>query len=222
MTSLTTKKKSEKKLQIDMIWNPNKDGVSDWIEREKWEGTCLDWGTNGTARHGIYFGDKRYKWDVKRGKHRKVIALRMIGFSDDVLYGANRPIRSDIKKHYMEKGCVVCGSNSDLVTDHKNDSYNDQRVLNTKTQTIDDFQCLCNHCNLQKRQIAKKTKETGKRIGATKIPQLYVFGIDFIEGDDTYDETAINPMKGTYWHDPIAFMNFLMNYSKSSNSENLS
>ena len=46
-------------------------------------------------------------------------------------------------------------------------------------QIKEDFQCLCNHCNLLKRQIARKTMETGKRYGATNIPSISVFGIDF-------------------------------------------
>jgi hypothetical protein len=103
-------------------------------------------------------------------------------------------------------GCVVCGSRSDLVTDHKNDLYNDLRVLDRKTQTIEDFQCLCNHCNLQKRQVSKVTKETGKRIGATTIPSLAIFGVDFVEGDENIDESDVNAMVGTYWYDPVEFM----------------
>ena len=67
----------------------------------------------------------------------------------------NRQIRRDIIEYYRKISCVICGSNTDLVCDHKNDLYNDMRVLNTKTQRLDDFQSLCNHCNLQKRQICK-------------------------------------------------------------------
>jgi hypothetical protein len=59
---------------------------------------------------------------------------------------------------------------------------------------------------LQKRQISKKTKEIGKRIGATTIPSLAIFGVDFIEGNETFDETNINAMVGTYWYDPVEFM----------------
>ena len=123
--------------------------------------------------------------------------------------GQYRPIRDDIRKYHKSTGCIVCGSLSDLIIDHKNDLYNDLRVLNIKTQKIDDFQCLCNHCNLQKRQIAKKTFETGRRYGATKIPQLAIFGVDFIEGDETYDKDDINAMVGTYWYDPIKFLEHL-------------
>lgn len=78
--------------------------------------------------------------------------------------------------------------------------------MNIKTQKIDDFQSLCNQCNLMKRQINKYTKEKGKRYGATNIPSLKVFNIDFIEGDEKYDINDVKALKGTYWYDPVAFM----------------
>jgi len=198
-------KLTKKQLEVDALFQPDIIGSSRWVSREEIAGNkMLDWGRNGAARHGIYFGDRRYDWE-KEGKG-SITALRTLRFSDNVLYGANRPIRSDIHAHHKKIGCVVCGSHSDLVTDHKNDLYNDPRVLDAKTQTIDDFQCLCNHCNLQKRQISKVTKEIGKRIGATAIPSLSIFGVDFVEGDETFDETDINTMIGTFWYDPVEFM----------------
>ena len=51
--------------------------------------------------------------------------------------------------------------------------------------------------------------KTGKRYGATNIPHLSVFGIDFIEGDETFDKDNINAMVGTYWHDPVKFMEYI-------------
>ncbi len=121
----------------------------------------------------------------------------------------NRPIRKDIGEYYKKQPCVSCGSKSDLVCDHKNDLYNDPRVLNSKTQTLDDFQSLCNHCNLQKRQIMKNTLKTNKRYGATNIPMLKPFNIDFTDGDETFDKNDIDAMKGTYWYDPIDFMEYI-------------
>jgi hypothetical protein len=198
-------KLSKKQMEVERLFSPDIDGKSRWVSRKEIsENEILDWGKNGAARHGVYFGDKRYIWE-KEGKGM-IKALRTVGFSDNELYGASRPIRPDIEKHHKAMGCVVCGSRSDLVTDHKNDLYNDLRVLDAKTQTIDDFQCLCNHCNLQKRQISKKTKEIGKRIGATTIPSLAIFGIDFVEGDESIDESDVNAMVGTYWYDPVEFM----------------
>ena len=204
MPSLT-----KKQVLVDTIFQPNLEGVSEWVSRETISGTPLDWGKNGAARHGIYFADSRYIWE-KQGKS-KITALRTNGFSDDFLYGASRPIRKDIHDYHKSRACVVCGSKSDLVTDHKNDLYNDPRVLDKDTQTIDDFQCLCNHCNLQKRQVSKKTLQQGKRIGATSIPSLAIFGVDFTEGDETFNPQDIYAMKGTYWYDPVEFMKQLKN-----------
>ena len=59
----------------------------------------------------------------------------------------------------------------------------------------------------------KKTKQTGKR-GATTIPSLAIFGVDFVEGDETFDETNIVAMVGTYWYDPVDFMKKLIKINK--------
>ena len=71
-----------------------------------------------------------------------VFELENINFIKMDVEGASRPIRPDIHKCHKEMGCVVCGSHSDLVTDHKDDTYSNNRVLDASTQTIDDFQCL--------------------------------------------------------------------------------
>lgn len=202
-------KKTKKEILVDKVFKPNLQGFSEWIEREIWEKTDLNWGRNGNGRGGIYFSDKRYIWDVRRGKHSKITHLRTMGLKNDSLYGASRPIRRDIEAYHKAFGCVACGTKTDLVTDHKNDLYNDLRVLNTKTQTIDDFQCLCRRCNLLKRQTTKETKKSGKRYRATMIPCLRPYGIDFIEGNETFDEMDINAMVGTYWYDVIAFHEYL-------------
>tara|TARA_B110000305_G_scaffold240765_1_gene312397 strand:- start:317 stop:976 length:660 start_codon:yes stop_codon:yes gene_type:complete len=219
MSSLTpvespvcSQKKSNEKL-VDELFDPNKEGVSEFIKREDIEKSQLNFSRNGNGRNGIYFGVKKYNWEAERNKN-KVIALRTIGFNNDKRIAMSRPIRDDIHKHHKKNGCVVCGSKTDLVTDHKNDLYNDNRVLKTDTQTLDDFQCLCNHCNLLKRQHSKKTKETGKRYGATNIYSLKKYGVDFIEGDENFDQTDINAMKGTYWYDPVKFIEFIIEKNK--------
>lgn len=86
--------------------------------------------------------------------------------------------------------------------------------MNVKTQTVEDFQCLCNGCNLMKRQICKRMKETGKRYGATNIPSMEIWGIDFVEGDESYEPTDINAMVGTYWYEPVEFMKKVKNKYK--------
>ena len=131
--------------------------------------------------------------------------VRTIGFNTHLDF--NLTVREDIIKSICGKykACVVCGQTSGLVIDHKNDLYNDERVSNKETQTIDDFQRLCTHCNLQKRSVCIKTKKTGKRYGATNIPRLEHHNIDFIKGSESFDENDINAMVGTYWYDVIAF-----------------
>ncbi len=206
-------KLTKKQQAIDDLFKPNNEGVSNWISKEEIdENDELKWGNNGVTRQGLFHKDDRYIWEFKRKNDKsigKIEAIRTNGKNKEKVLGQNRPIRDDIHKYHKSSGCVVCGSLSDLVTDHKNDLYNDLRVLDTKTQKKEDFQCLCNHCNLQKRQIAKKTLERGKRYGATNIPQLAIFGVDFIEGDETFDKDDVNAMVGTYWYDPIKFLTHL-------------
>lgn len=207
--------RSKKQKLIDHVFKPDSDtGISEWKTRDELSKAGLELGSNGAQRHGTFFGDKRYKWEKKSGKGNKTIALRTVGKNEVKLIQKNHPIREDIKKYHSKSPCVVCGTKTDIICDHKNDLYNDARVLNAQTQTIQDFQPLCTHCNLQKRQIARNTRKTKKRYGGTNIPIIAVFGIDFIEGDETYDENDINAMRGTYWYDPVAFMQHIKNLYK--------
>lgn len=141
---------------------------------------------------------------IKDGNKSGIVSIGIFGVSDDKKKGT-RNIHNKIKTYFKNKSCCVCGSNSNLEIDHKNDLYNDPRVLNIKTQEQNDFQSLCKHCNDQKRQVNKKMRETGKRYSAMKILSLKIYNIDFIEGDETYDPNDINAMVGTYWYDPVAF-----------------
>ena len=38
---------------------------------------------------------------------------------------------------------------------------------------------------------------------------MYLNMIDFIEGDETFDKNDKNAMVGTYWYDPVRFMNYI-------------
>ncbi len=172
--------------------------------------------TNGKIEYSWEVDDKKeyeseiskYMIDNKftKGKGTSIKLLKLCGFFEA---NKSRPIRSDIIGYYKNRPCCVCGSKSDLVCDHKNDLYNNPRVLDIKTQKTSDFQSLCSHCNLLKRQICKKAKETGKRYGASNIPSLACYGIDFTAGDEKLDISNINAMIGTYWYDPVAFHKFV-------------
>ncbi len=125
-----------------------------------------------------------------------------------------RPIREDISIAVKKMACVSCGSHSDIVCDHKNDFYNDPRVLDTKTQVLDDFQSLCTHCNLQKRQICKREKETGVLYSAKQIPKYAMFDFEFTWEKKKFDLNDKDCKKGTYWYDPIEFSRNIYMYMK--------
>ena len=199
------KKLTKKQILVNQIFRPNKMGISEWKTRDDLSNTPLKLSNNGNSRHGKFYNDTRFIWEKKIEK-RTVVAIRTNGYDKSDNNINKRSIRKDIKEYHYKTGCVCCGCTSDLVVDHKNDLYNDPRVLNINTQNIDDFQCLCTHCNLQKRQVCKHTIECGRRYGATNIPQLEIFGIDFISGDETFNPNDIDALKGTYWYDVIAVM----------------
>lgn len=115
-----------------------------------------------------------------------------------------RPINNYISKQIKSLSCVVCGTR-DTICDHKNDLYNDERVLSTKTQLISDFQPLCNHCNLQKRQICKTEEKNEKLFSAKNIQSYKSYEIEFPWEKKTYDKNDINCKNETYWFDPVQF-----------------
>ena len=191
--------------KVIMIFKPDVNGHSIWISIESIINVGLNWTNNGNQRNGKFFNVKDYNWQCRRirGPRSKIIWLRLNGFDKFEKY--QRYIRKDIKKYYKNKPCVACGSKSSLICDHKNDLYNDPRVLNMETQTLNDFQSLCNGCNLRKREAAKKTRETGERYPATNRPDLKHYGIDFVKGNKTYDKNDPNAMVGSFWNDPPYF-----------------
>ena len=176
----------------------------------------IDWGNNGI---GDRFARKLFNYTVikKSGEYKiysdndesideKEINL-FITTIDNTLRGivgikihslktknTSRPIREDIKEYYKTQACVVCGSNSNLICDHKNDLYDDTHVLDRKTQKLEDFQSLCTHCNLQKRQVCKKEKETKTIYQAKNIPMMAVF-----------NPPDVTKKKDSYWYDPVVY-----------------
>ena len=123
-----------------------------------------------------------------------------------------RPIRKDIIAKVTNKSCVVCGTKK-TICDHKNDLYNDNRVLHLCTQLLTDFQPLCNHCNLQKRQVCKDELRTGKIYSAKNIATYAAFPFDFPWEKKQYDKSDVCCKQDTYWYDPVEFNNKIYIYS---------
>ena len=189
--------------------------MSEWKSREFLQTNYpeLKFSNNGNSRNGVWFGVDKYIWDpegLKNNPRGKVLALRLLGFSENK--SIRRPIRKDIKNVLLEKfkNCIHCGNHKDLCIDHKNDMYNDKRVLNEKTQNISDFQVLCNKCNKDlKHQVNEKEKKEG-RIHSVKDFNLSAFASDNFEypwekAIRVYDENDINCKIYSYWYDIYEF-----------------
>lgn len=141
----------------------------------------------------------------KSMKGNKIVSIGYFGQVNTAQIGS-RSISENIKKFFKDHVCVHCGTSTNIEIDHKNGLMNDPRVMNTKTQKVNDFQPLCKHCNDVKRQTIKKMKETGIRHKASSIPILSGYDIDYITGDETFDVADPYTMVGTYWYDPVLFM----------------
>ena len=125
-------------------------------------------------------------------------------------------LKRQINKHIMniikKKACVICGTSTDIICDHKNDLYNDDRLENINEQMLCDFQPLCLHCNLRKRQVCKIEKDSKKLFSAKNIPQYEIYDFEFPWEKKAYVIDDIDCKKDTYWHDPIEFNNKIFRY----------
>lgn len=117
---------------------------------------------------------------------------------------SQRPISAAIKKEITKGSCVACGSNN-VIPDHKNDFYNDKRVLSVHTQTLSDFQCLCEGCNLRKRNVCKQEKDKEKLFSANEIPCLNIGSPVYPWEKKAYNLEDPDCKKDTYWYDIIEF-----------------
>jgi len=139
--------------------------------------------------------------------------IQIYGLLDDENINKSRPIRKEIKDYYKKLlSCVVCGTTK-TVCDHKNDLYNDVRVLNIKTQSIDDFQPLCNHCNLQKRQVCKTEYQNNKIYSAKNIQRYKNYPFEFPWEKKAFDINDTNCKNETFWYDPVDFDKKIYYYS---------
>jgi hypothetical protein len=116
-----------------------------------------------------------------------------------------RPIKDSIGKEIRSQKCVSCGTTSNIICDHKNDLYNDPRVLNIKTQLITDFQPLCGHCNLQKRQVCKDEYKNEKIYSVKNLVRYNAYPFEFPWEKKVFDEKNIETKVDTYWYDPVEF-----------------
>ena len=162
------------------------------------------WECSDREQEGLLEGFQDYRQQhnlVTSGN--QILLLKLHGLQG---LESGRPIASRIRQHFRGQSCVACGTSSQIEIDHKNGLYNDPHVLSVETQTPDDFQPLCKHCNDVKRQAIKKMRHEGRRPSGQDIPALIPLGVNYTQGDDTFNLEDVDWGVGTYWYDPIAFM----------------
>lgn len=196
----------------------------------------LDWGNNGVGsrfankkfNYMVLYKSKKFKIYSENGDNEAPPEDKIEKFQDTsekrsgiigiYIFSERkeenvRPIRSDIKNKVILGNCVVCGTNSEIICDHKNDLYNDPRVLNLRTQKEDDFQALCNHCNLQKRQVARTEISNMKVFSCKSIPRFRIYDHNFPFEKKAFNTEDPTTKIDTYWYDPIEFERKVMMYN---------
>lgn len=186
---------------------PNEQGVSRWVDTSEFVDRYstlellngLSWGRKSSSLA------KKYILEVDKSitNGNKIDRIRLNGFNTSNDKNISQTIRADIKKDISKQRCVVLGTNRScdhkVEVDHKDGRKIDERIMNTKTQVLDDFQPLSKPANDAKRQFCKECKETNLRYDA----KLLGYTVSFIKGDINYtDEIGCI---GCYWYDPIAF-----------------
>lgn len=116
-----------------------------------------------------------------------------------------RNIRADIKKEIKSRMCAMCDSYKEVECDHKNDLYNDKRVLILEEQLLEDFQPLCRRCNLQKRQHCVKEKETNKLYSGKQVQRYKSYLFEFPWEKKNFDINDPDCKKDTFWYDILEF-----------------
>lgn len=147
---------------------------------------------------------EKHKEDIEKQVINKnsIIGIMIHSINDNK---ETRPISSKIKRELKNKGCTMCGSHNETVIDHKNDLYNDKKVLNVNDQTVDDFQILCNHCNLLKRQISIDEKKNKKIYSAKNLDRFQIYDFEFPWEKIYFDVTNKDIKNCSLWYDPIEF-----------------
>lgn len=184
--------------------DPNEYGISRWVNVSefvgKYEslkfGNGADWARSDGNLARTYILER----DNSQTTGNSVDRIRLNGFRKDTV--GSQQIRADIKREIKKQRCVVLGTSNPEV-DHKDGRKDDLRVMNTKTQVLEDFQPLSKAANTAKRQFCKECKATENRYDAKQLG----YPISFTEGSLKYEKPL--GCVGCFWYDPIEFRKHL-------------
>jgi hypothetical protein len=174
------------------LFNPNNLGISRWVSKEECTGKFKSlYPTNGNQWYrNIGLSHYIFEKNIIDG----IIHWRFNGFKEKQ---SGRPIKDSIRKNILNRNCSHTGfsgsKNNEIIVDHKNGRYDDEKVLNVNDQILDDFQPLNNQSNLKKRTDCMNCIKTNNRFDGKTLG----YSISVIEGELTYDGYC----NGCYWYD---------------------
>jgi len=146
------------------------------------------------ARSGSTLAKKYIVELFKEGRGNKNTHIQLLGYNND---SRTQAISPRIRRALKGDTCRYCGKSTQPEVDHKDGRKDDERVMNTKTQRVEDFQILCKGCNDQKRQVCKVCKRSSLRYDATNLG----YPKSVMSGKIEYEGTC----KGCLWYDPVEF-----------------
>ena len=190
--------------KVEAIFQPDDTGNSSWIKKEDIVHGGLKFSGNGNARHGVFFGVRKYIWQARRlnGPKSAVTHLRTGGLT--VAEGVSSKIRPDIKSQILSHS--FC--NLSLVKVPKEASEIDHRYgykshvdyikrYDLENQQLADFQLLHRSQNVIKRQMCIQCVRDGVR---PPHPEL-----GYAKGDSTLSPK--HPCEGCFLAQPELYRN---------------
>lgn len=199
-------KKGSKPYRFLELANPDENGVSREVRVDEFVGANSDlrFGNGADWARGSSLIARTFELEFIKADTVgwPTVALRLNGYREEA-DNKTQTIRKDIIDVISKKRCVILGTTGScdkgIQTDHKDGRKENETVMNTATQKLDDFQPLSMPANVAKRQFCKECKASGKRYDA----KLLGYPISFTQGNENYTQEL--GCVGCFWYDPLAF-----------------
>ncbi len=185
---------------------PDNEGISRWVSKKEFIGEYSDLmfknGADWCRKEATIAKYYYVEFDKEITPGKGIDRIRLNGFKKEEDRLGSQSIRTDIKNYYKSKRCIILNTSKPEV-DHKNGWKND-KAMDLKTQTLEDFQPLSKAANDAKRQFCKECRKTNKRFDAKKLG----YPMSFYSGNENHPGNSQGCI-GCFWYDPLEFRKHL-------------